>query len=489
MTNDNYYRLLPIRFKPAGNKLLLTTEAGDFHFVSTTEFDDILGGSLSEESKLFQDLKSKDFLATSKAELIRSIDMSSTRYRSRKRFLSDFTSLHMMVVTLRCNQRCEYCQVSCEDDVAYKYDMKPDVARKIVDYIFMSPSSCIKIEFQGGEPLLNWETVKSTIEYAELKNKSFNKNLDFVLCTNLTLIDENKLLYLKEHNVDISTSLDGTEGIHDANRVLRTGGGTYRQFIEKLSIARDICGHDKIGALMTTTSVSVDDLRPVVDEYIRLGFNGVFFRALNPYGFASDNDAKLGYNIDRFVDSYKKGLEYIIELNLSGKTFVEYYTLLLLTRILTPFSTGFVDLQSPSGAGISGVIYDYNGDVYPADEGRMLARMDDQKFLMGNVFTHSYSGIFEGEVLKDIVSKSCLEVMPGCSDCAYHPYCGADPVRNYLETGDVVGARPISPFCQKHMGIFDYLFSLIEEDRRDVMDVFWSWITRLPLKEVRGEDD
>ncbi len=488
MPNNQSYFLLPLRFKPVHDRLLLTNEAGDFHFITPGEFDDILSGSLSPKLELFQDLKSKDFLATDSADLARAVDMSATRYRSRKSFLNDFTSLHMMVVTLRCNQRCEYCQVSCEDDVAYKFDMTPEVARNIVDYIFMSPSKEIKIEFQGGEPLLNWKTVTSTIEYAEEKNKTAGKKLDFVLCTNLTLIEEEQLNFLKEHKVYISTSLDGPKQIHDANRVLRVGGGTYDQVIKKLEMARSICGEDQVAALMTATSVSVDDFKPVIDEYIRLGFDGVFFRALNPYGFASENEAELGYEMNRFVASYKMGLDYIIQANLDGTPFIEFYTLLLLSRILTTFPTGFVDLQSPSGAGISGVIYDYNGDVYPADEGRMLARMEDQKFLMGNVHTHSYSDIFKGKVLNEVVRKSCLEVMPACADCVYHPYCGADPVRNYLETGDIIGSRVQSPFCQKHMGIFDHLFALIEENDRDTMDVFWSWITKRPLSEVRDED-
>lgn len=489
MQNSQNYSLLPIRFKPLGRKLLITNDAGDFSFISPTEFDDILGGNLQEDTKLYQDLKSKDFLAVGDSDLARAVDMSATRYRSRKSFLNDFTGLHMMVVTLRCNQRCEYCQVSCEDDVAYKFDMTPEVAIKIVDMIFKSPSREIKIEFQGGEPLLNWKAVTATIEYAEKKNINEKKILDFVLCTNLTTIEEEQLQYLKDHNVYISTSLDGPKMIHDANRVYRVGGGTYEDFLDKLEVARKICGEDKVAALMTATSTSVDDFTPVIDEYIRLGFDGVFLRALNPYGFASEHEIELGYPMEKFVDSYKSGLDYIIQKNLDGTPFIEFYTLLLLTRILTPFPTGFVDLQSPSGAGISGVIYDYNGDVYPADEGRMLARMDDQKFLMGNVCNHSYSDVFQGKILREIVKKSCLEIMPDCADCAYHPFCGADPVRNYLETGDIIGTRVQSPFCQKHMGIFDHLFNLIDEDNRDVMDVFWSWISKKPLDEVRCEDN
>ena len=109
--------------------------------------------------------------------------------------------------------------------------------------------------------------------------------------------------------------------------------------------------------------------------------NNVFLRALNPYGNAIKNKESLDYSTEEFVAAYKDVLNYIIELNKSGTNFIECYTTLFLSRILTPFSTGFVDLQSPSGAGISGVIYNYDGKIYPADEARMLSRMGDDYFV------------------------------------------------------------------------------------------------------------
>ena len=84
----------------------------------------------------------------------------------------------------------------------------------------------------------------------------------------------------------------------------------------------------------------------------------------------------------------------------------------------------------------------HNGDVFPADEARMLARMGDRRFCLGNVFKDSYESIFGGNLLREIVSKSCVEIMPYCSSCVYRTYCGSDPVRNYLETGDLIGKRP-----------------------------------------------
>lgn len=485
MSNSQGYQLLPFRFSKFNEGRLIVNESGEFHYLSNNNFSELCSGNIDYTSSLFSDLKSKNFIAQD--NLVQAIDMTATRYRTRKHFLDTFTTLHMMVITLRCNHRCEYCQVSCEDADAYKFDMTVETAKRIVDTIFMSPSPSIKIEFQGGESLLNWRTIIETVKYAHIKNASLKKLLRFVICTNLTLIDKEKLEFIKEYDIDISTSLDGPKRIHDKNRVMRTGNSSHDLFIQKLELSRSILRDNQVSALMTMSAISIDHVRDVINEYIRLDFKGIFLRSLNPYGFAAQKAEELGYSAEKFVESYIDALDYIISINKAGVHFSEFFTTLLLTRILTPFSTGFVDLQSPSGAGISGAIYDYNGDVYPADEGRMLARMGDKNFLMGNVFTDSYADIFNGPVIQEIVNKSCLDIMPVCSDCVYMAYCGSDPIRNYREYKDVVGKRPGSQFCTMHRTIFDHIFKLILNNDRDTMDIFWSWITRCSLEDVRHE--
>ena len=223
---------------------------------------------------------------------------------------------------------------------------------------------------------------------------------------------------------------------------------------------------------MTASSDSLGQVEGIIDEYRKLGFAGIFFRALNPYGDAFKN--KLYYKPEQFVEMFKRGLEYIIHLNKQGHSFVEFYTALLLRRILTPYSTGFVDLQSPSGAGVSGVIYDYSGDVYPADEARMLARMGNKSFKLGNVYENSYKEIFLSETLRDIISSSCVETIPGCSTCVYRTYCGVDIFRNYLETGDIANVRSDSFFCRKQTLIFDYLFERLKDP--EFMKIVSTWI-------------
>ncbi|GAB6281095.1 MAG: hypothetical protein STSR0007_12560 [Thermovirga sp.] len=364
--------------------------------------------------------------------------------------------------------------------------MTPEIADATVDMIFKSPSQDIKIEFQGGEPLINWDILVRIVHYAKELNAGAKKRLGFVVCTNMALLDESKINYLKNEGVEISTSLDGPKNLHDLHRKMRDGSSAYDKFVENLTLARRLIGRGATSPLLTITKDHLKSLPEVIDEYIRLGFKGIFLRALNPYGFARENFSSLGYSVEEFVESYKNAFRYILQRNLAGEYFAENYATLLLARILTPFATGFMDLQSPAGAGISGAIYDHDGSIYPTDEGRMLARTGDKKFFLGNVMGNSYENIFGGAALRSITEKSCVEILPGCSSCVYQTYCGADPVRYYVETGDMIGFRPESEFCKKNMAILDFLFEYLLENDEQVIDVFWSWITHRPLEEIRS---
>jgi uncharacterized protein len=51
-----------------------------------------------------------------------------------------------------------------------------------------------------------------------------------------------------------------------------------------------------------------------------------------------------------------------------------------------------------------------------------------------------------------------------CADCAFEPYCGADPVYHHATTGDFLGRKPTSGFCEKNMAIFKGLIARMEED-------------------------
>lgn len=478
------YQFLPFRFMRLFGRALLVNQGGQFLMLDNRDFARFAEGTLETNEDVFLDLKAKHFLTDGSIEL--PVEMLATKYRTKKAFLRSFTSLHMLVLTVRCNQKCKYCQVACERADARRFDMQADTAKKAVDLVLQSPSPYIKIEFQGGEPFLNFDVLRLIVEYAKELNAHSQKHLEFVVCTNLTDVNKDHLDYCKEHGVYISTSLDGPQSLHDLCRPMEDGEGSYPHLMAGLELAREIVGFDRVSALMTATRASLGQFPRIVDEYVANGFTSIFFRSLNPYGRAVSGRAELGYPVEEFVRSYQEGLDYIVEQNLRGTWFAEDYAALLLTRILTPFGTGFVDLQSPSGAGIACAIYDYDGNVYVSDEGRMLARNGDKTFLMGNVHQHDYLGLFGGEVIRRTVEASCVECLPQCSDCAFSIWCGADPVRNYATKGDMVVHKPSDDFCRKNTDIIRHLLARVVQGSSDVQDIFWSWITRRPLAEIRN---
>lgn len=480
------YILLPFNFQRIDtDDILLVNQAGEYQILSDEDFKNFYSILLNNESEVYKRLKSKHFLTT-ESEKDLSLNMLATKLRTRKAFVKDFTSLHMIVITLRCNCLCKYCHASSADLSAKNFDMDWDTAKKTIDMIFQTPSRDIKIEYQGGEPLLNWEVLKQSVLYAKFLNKIAKKKLGFVICTNLMQVTLEQLEFCKKHSIEISSSLDGTKELHDENRKSRSLNSSYDAFIQNCKMTRDILGTEGCSPLLTITRSNIGRLRDVIDEYVANGFNTIFLRALNPYGNAIKNKDSLGYSTEEFVSAYKDALRYIIELNKRGINFVECYTALFLSRILTPFSTGFVDLQSPSGAGISGAIYNYDGKIYPADEARMLARMGDDYFCLGTV-DDNYAAVFGGEMLRRIVKNSCVETMPVCSECAYQQYCGADVIRNYMETGDLLGYRLQSGFCKKNKMILDHIFSLLHSKDERLMDIFWAWVTRRPYGVINLE--
>jgi len=352
--------------------------------------------------------------------------------------------------------------------------MSPDIATKALDLVFRSPAKNIKIEFQGGEPLLNFELITFIVLEAKQRNRDIGKNLAFVIATNLALVTEDILTFCGEHSIGISTSLDGPQDLHNANRP-RPGGNSYEKAIQGIKLSRERLGRDQVSALMTTTEASLErGVTAIIDEYLAQDFSGIFLRPLSPYGFAIKTKSYRAYNAERWMQFYKEGLDYIIELNRQGLDFREYYASTILRKMLTSEDAGYVDLMSPAGIGIGAVVYNYNGGVYASDESRMLAEMHDDKFKLGNVLEDTYEQIFTSPNLLDPLEESFAFSAPMCNDCAFEPYCGADPVFHYGLYKDYLGRKSESEFCFRNMETFRLLIQKMEGDKF-IRQLFTRW--------------
>ncbi len=402
------------------------------------------------------------------------LELLAMKLATRKRRLAEFTSLHMFVMTLRCEHTCRYCQVSRQATARGEYDMTREIAEAALGHVFRSPSRQLKIEFQGGEPLLNFELVRWLVGRAEQINLREQRDLAFVITTNLALIDSEVLEFCLEHNIALSTSLDGPRELHNHNR-RRPGQDSWEKTIDGIRLATEKLGSDRISALMTTTEASLDQPEAIIDSYVELGLRSIFLRPISPYGFATRIRGGGRYDVDRWLEFYKRGLDHVIELNKRGADITEMYTALAARKMFSNDDPGYVDLTSPAGIGIGGIVYNYDGGVYASDESRMLAEMGDETFRLGTVHDDYKSLMLSDKLLGPLWQSYTLSV-PKCDLCAFESWCGADPVFHHTTVGDSVGHKTFSDFCQRNTGIFAHLLSLTSDDFS--RELLWKWAHR-----------
>lgn len=464
-----------------GREVLVSNDLGDFAILSGTDFDHYrLGHVAALGIDRSNDLEARGLLPfdnfRSPSELERSV------LNTRKSFALEGPSLHIFVVTLRCDHSCQYCQVSRAAADASGFDMSVEAAMSAVDLVFESPSRIITIEFQGGEPGLRFDLVRQIVERAEDLNVLEGRDLNFAMVSTLHHLTNVDLEFCREHSIRLSTSIDGDARLHDRNRPL-PGGGAWSKTVNALQRARSLLGDDGVSALPTITRSGLQDPKGLIDRYRELGFPSIFLRPVSPYGFALKTRKVIGYDIDEFLEFYDEALDYILDLNAQGEAFEETYAAILLRHILTPFHSGYLDLRSPTGAGLGVLVYDFDGTVYPADEARMAARTGDGRFAMGTV-TDSFDTLMSSGSMKWLMTGGVAEEMEGCRDCAFVPFCGSDPVYHATVHGDPAASREGSDFCRKHTHIFRSLFRKIAEADPETMRTFVSWAMRKPRDEV-----
>ncbi len=450
------------------DNILVTVENGAWVLLNAEEYDLLRLHKLEEDPVLLAQLKEKNIVITTD-----SVHKTLSAYKKRFSFLFQGTSLHIIVPTLRCNQRCLYCHSRAEPDSGAGFDMDRDTAKAAVDFMFKTPSPVLTIEFQGGECLLNFELVEFIIDYARQKEAETKKRVKFALVTNLTKMDESIIKSLKTRKViGLSTSLDGPKELHDDNRKYLDGTGSYDEVVHWIRRIKEEWTHDfNLSALCTLTRHSLDCGPEIVKEYKNLGFHDIWLRPLNNIGFAAQAWDKIGYSAQEYVDFYKKTLDVIVKNNTESYVLRELMTTILLRRILLEEDARFTDIQSPCGAAIGQLLYDYKGDIFTCDEAKLF-----EEFKLGNVFTSSFSDLFKNESLKammDISSKKNYI----CDNCVWNPYCGICPIYTFKAQGTIVSKLAMDARCKMMSGLISHIFQKLLFSER-YKSLFFKWLKR-----------
>jgi uncharacterized protein len=169
-------------------------------------------------------------------------------------------------VTNQCNLACTYCYEYGEDKIVDTENgkkpkfMSEETARQSVDFMLKESgdNKVAHLTFFGGETLLNFPVLKSTVAYAKARAAEIGKEVDFSLTTNASLLKPAIIEWLTENRVGVTVSFDGPPEFQDKFRVFHNGAGSYDVIAPKVRELLKQHRSRPIGARVTLTSGTLD---------------------------------------------------------------------------------------------------------------------------------------------------------------------------------------------------------------------------------------
>ena len=224
------------KFKQGDDFILLDVNSGAVHLIDEATFkilDDFDGTNDAEILKKYPAADTAEILGELH-ELIDAGELFAPDINVPPTFATRgvVKSLCLMVAQ-DCNLRCKYC-FGDGGSFGHRAVMSEEVGRAAVDFIIKNSGlrKHCEIDFFGGEPLINFRTVKAVTEYVRQREQETGKIFKLTLTTNGILLDEKISAWLNENNISLVLSLDGRKEIHDAMRPDISGRGSYERVLK-----------------------------------------------------------------------------------------------------------------------------------------------------------------------------------------------------------------------------------------------------------------
>lgn len=327
-------------------------------------------------------------------------------------------------VSHTCNLNCEYCFASQGKYHGDRALMSLEVGKRAIDFLVENSGTRknLEVDFFGGEPLMNWDTVKDIVAYARSIEKEKNKNFRFTLTTNGMLIDDDVIEFANKEMHNVVLSLDGRKEVHDRLRKTVNGKGSYDIIVPKFQEFVRRRGDKGYYIRGTFTHNNVDfteDIFHMADlGFTELSMEPVVCSPNDPYALTYDD-------LPKIFRQYEILAEYMLEREKQGKPITFYHYMIDLTG-----GPCIYKRISGCGSGTEYMAVTPWGDLYPCHQ-----FVGDEKYLLGNI----YDGVTNKEIQNEF--KMCnAYARKECKDCWAKLYCSGGCAANaYHATGSVTG--------------------------------------------------
>lgn len=352
-----------------------------------------------------------------------------------------------------CNLSCSYC---FEDVPTHGEKMTVQTADSIVDSLQkLDLADAFVVEFNGGESFINFAIMQHIVARVEAAPGLARHNISFGVTTNLTLLSQGMIQFIKDHRISVSVSLDGVREDHDRHRVFANGRGSHAQVMRNME---RLAEH---GVEFSTVSV-VSTPGQLTRAYAMLKERRV------PYvSFAIRRHSErapltpLDYEeiARELTDAFADSLECFKAKRFAPKVMD---ATIMIRNLISPNAADYMCLRTPCGAGINMITYDTSGDIYACQD-----LIKEPLFKVGNALDADPQGLVEGSDIVQRLRARRPGGNRGCEDCEYQMFCqGGCYSTSYYAAGKEFDASlsTRTPHCEFYYASFSRLFPIVAEE-------------------------
>ncbi|BCJ94803.1 thioether cross-link-forming SCIFF peptide maturase [Anaerocolumna cellulosilytica] len=352
-------------------------------------------------------------------------------------------------VVNQCNLNCKYCYLGEKKN----RKMPKDTAKSAMDLSIHEArkqrDKTLVIYFIGGEPMLAFELIEFCVDYASKKGLESGLSILFSTTTNGTLLDQEKVRFLIQHNFDLKVSIDGTEEVHNLNREYYHHKGSYKDIISKLPLiweyekkTEKIC---HVANVITTNNCNslYENMLHLTD----LGFK-IVESTINIYSTWSEED------FNRLCVQMEKAFVFYSNIRRHGKNIYWKYFEDRISNLFT--LSHFFGCK----AGLISIYVTVDGIIYPCTE-------IDEMVKVGDV-----SEGLDVDKIRSFVKLNCStnESCIKCSEFTHCRVCGCI-MNNYEVHRDFY--KPITINCNMTKFIFNLLRSNLSSTQQEAFKQYY----------------